>query len=632
MIPVGCRHVLVSIAMLGGFACGEPAMGGEPNDSGDEAPAGSGPALLAVPPAVASGGLLYLSSDEAMSQIDVELDGVPLVLERALQSEVPWGLFRVPERPPSTEAELVTRRRDDDAAGATVHAIEVVAPVFRDIAGRADVGVVHDAEGSPRECAFSHTGVAFGDYDDDGAPDMFLGNVGSGGELHRNLGDVDDDGVPDFDDVTEDVGLAGVDAVAMATFVDLEGDGDLDLFVGRRGTNRVFENRLHPDGVARFEDITAAVGLGVENQRTMGVAFGDYDGDDDLDLYVVNHAFCFPQSNSEVRAEDHLYRNDGGVFVERSDLMGGAVMRSVGFSAAWVDVDRDGDQDLVVINDDVAGTIGFPNALWRNDGPGATADAWVFTDVSEASGVALHGVNGMGLALGDVDGDGFVDMAFSNIGANRLLRNAGDGTFVDVSETAGIERARLPWDADSVTWATHLFDYDNDGDLDLYFSGGPIKGPAIVPDALLENVGGGRFEEITWWSGVADAASAKAAALVDLERDGTWDMATTSWSGALRLYQNQSENARRNHWLDVELQARGGNREAVGAIVEIDVAGRTDTCFHSGRPSLGAGGDTHCHFGLGTADRVDALRIIWPDGTTEDVSPPEMDRRIRYVQ
>jgi hypothetical protein len=633
MLVRGWFVVCSAVAVLA--ACGE-ATPDDPHQSDSDDPiglnTGPGPSVLAVSPAVAPGGLLYLSSDEAMSRIDVDLDGVPLVLERALQTEVPWGLFRVPERAPASVAELAVRRRDDEAGRATALDLAVVEPVFRDVAARAGVALVHDVEGSPRECAHSHTGVAFGDYDDDGGPDMFVGNVGSGGQLHRNLGDDDDDGVPDFADVTDDVGLSGVDAVAMAMFVDLEGDGDLDLFVGRRGANRVFENRLVPDGAARFVDVTDALGLGHEDQRTMGVAFGDYDGDDDLDLYVVNHAYCFPEPGSEIRAEDHLYRNDGGVFVERSDLLGGLVMTSVGFSAAWVDVDRDRDQDLVVINDDVGGIIGFPNALWRNDGPGAADGDWVFTDVSEASGMALRGVNGMGLGLGDVNGDGFVDLAFSNIGANRLLLNATDGTFVDASHDAGIERGRLPWGEASTTWATHLFDYDNDGDLDLYFSGGPIKGPAVVPDALLENVGDGRFEEVTWWSGVADMGSAKAAALVDLERDGTWDMATTSWNGAFRLYQNRTRAARDNHWLDVELQGRGGNREAVGAIVEIEVAGRTDTCFHTSRPSLGAGGDTHCHFGLGGADRIDALRIVWPDGSTEAVDPPAVDRRIRYVQ
>ncbi len=619
-------------------ACAGPSPGGDGDGDGstssstDDGVLVEAPRIIAAPDTVARAGRIYVVVDLPLVQVDFDIDGTPLPSPQTnLFADMPGAIFAVPESLPAGPAILHARHRDDPRAEST-HALTVVEPRFTEVSEATGLAQLHDAAGSPSECAESHTGLAFGDVDDDGDPDAFIGHVGSPSRMFLNLGDADGDGLPTFEDATSTLGLDGLDATSMAAFVDLEGDGDLDLFVGRRGNNRVFQNRRIEDGETRFEDVTAAVGLGQENQRTMGVAFGDYDGDDDLDLYVVNHAFCFPTQGSDIRARDHLYRNDDGVFVERTAELGGPVLESVGFSASWIDIERDGDQDLIVINDAVGGGIGFPNALWRNDGAGDTAGAWTFTDVSEASGVALPGVNGMGLALGDVDGDGSVDMAFTNIGANALLLNDGTGRFDNVAEAAGIERRRLPWDRSSITWATHLWDHDDDGDLDLYFTGGRIKGNAVIPDALFDNLGDGTFEDVTWGSGLANPGHGKASALVDLDRDGAWEPVTTAWGDPLRVYHNVTARPAGNHWLDVELQGRGGNREAVGAIVELTAADRVQTCFHTNRPSLGAGGETPCHFGLGTTATINALRIEWPDGTVDEPTPPGPDQRVRYVQ
>lgn len=637
-------YALAALALLGGAACGG-AGGGGTGDAGGSSSDGEdsstgeveqlpAPLIISAPDVVAQGGHVYVVINLPMFQVDVEIGDRLLDGERVLlMADRPGAIVPLPADLPLGETTLVVRRRDDRGSTAE-HPLEISPSRFVDVA--ADVGLddVHDVTGSPVECAESHSGIAYGDFDGDGAPDVFVGNVGSGGRLHHNLGDLDGDGLPEFEDVTEAMGLGGIDAVAMATFIDLEGDGDRDLFIGRRGTNRVFRNRRIPDGEAGFEDVTEALGLGVESQRTMGVAFGDYDGDDDLDLYVVNHAFCFPQNGSEVRAHDHLYRNDDGVFVERTHEMPAAILDRVGFSAAWVDLERDGDPDLVVINDDVGGNIGDPNAVWRNDGPGEGPGAWTFTEVGEQSGVGIPRVNGMGLALGDVNRDGFVDMAFSNIGENYLLLNAGDGTFIDASVEAGIDREWLPWDRMSITWASHLFDHDNDGDLDLYYSGGRIKGMSPIPDAFYDNAGDGTFVDRTWSSGLSDPGHGKGSVLVDLDRDGAWDITSAAWGEPLRVLHNRmpQQDAGAHHWLDVELEGRGGNREAIGAIVELSSAMGTQTCFHSGRPSLSGGGESTCHFGLGSDAAVSSLRIVWPDGSSSEPEPPLVDRRVHIVQ
>ena len=616
---------------LGG-SDGDRSTGATDGAGDSSSSSGGGPVVLPDPPPIlmtsptaAAGGWLFALADTPLGELALAIDGTPLTeLDAQLPVVQPIGVWRVPDGVPPGARTLSIGWADHPSA-ATLRPIEITAASFVDVAGPTGLAQVHDVTGAAPECAQSHTGLALADIDDDGRPDLYVGNVGVAGRLHRNLGDVDDDGLPDFEDVTDAVGLGDVDAVAMATFVDLDGDGDQDLFVGRRGSNRMFDNRRIPDGEAAFVDVTDAVGLGDEDQRTMGAAFGDYDGDGDLDLYVVNHTWCFPTAGTESRAGDHLYRNDGGVFVERTADLSPTAGQSAGFSAVWVDLERDGDPDLVVINDDVGGPIGDPNEVWRNDGPDR-AGAWAFTEVGAASGVAIAGVQGMGLAADDVDGDGFVDLAFSNRGANVLLLNAGDGTFVDVSAAAGIERALVPWDRPSVTWATHLWDHDNDGDVDLYFTGGPVSAPVPMPDAFFDNQGDGSFVERTWESGLADPGPGKGSLLGDLDRDGAWDLVTASWGAELRVWRNVAV-VDGHHFVDVALRGRAGNRDALGAIVELTTALGTQTCFHGQRPALGAGGDTACHFGLGAQTDVLGLRITWPDGTVQDAAPPPVDAR-----
>jgi hypothetical protein len=581
------------------------------------------PVLLGAPEATTPGSLLYVVIDVPLNTVDVSLGEVVLEPERFLMTDDPAALLWVPDDTPLGPSTLRVSLRDHPEAEAMA-SLEVRAPWVRDVADAVGLAVEHDASGSPQECAESHTGLAWGDYDGDGLLDVYFGNVGSEGTLHRGLAD------GTFEEVTTAAGLSGIDAVAMATFVDIDGDGDRDLYVGRRGENRLLRNLSADTGDPRFEDISDETGIVVDRQRTMGVAFGDYDGDGDLDLYEVNHAFCFPQANAEVRARDHLLENEGGVFVERTPWLDSPLLDSVGFSAAWLDTDRDGDPDLVVINDDVGGDIGHPNAHWRNDGPRPDG-GWRFTEVGAQTGLALPGVNGMGLAYGDLNDDGYVDLAFTNIGPNHVLLSRGNGAWNDAS--TGVHRGMLPWARSSTTWAVHLPDLDNDGDLDFYASGGRIKGQTAVVDAVYENLGDLSFLERTWDSGMADHEHGKASALVDFDRDGGLDIVTTVWGGPARVYRNALAQATGNHWVAFELQQPGANRDALGAIVTLEAGGRTRTCFHSQRPALGSGSDHACHFGLGSTDHLDALRILWPDGSETDVAPlPAVDQRHRIVR
>lgn|GEM_PF-2232807 len=626
------RRRIASLATGTLLGCGGPIAAGD--DTATEATSSTssetgidaeGPVILDAPAEVTPDSLLYVVTDSPLNQVTIRLGDRALEPERFLMTDTPAGLFVVPGDVPLGDTELRAELRSAPEAF-DARPLSVRAPLLQDTAAALGLDIVHNAVGSPPECAESHTGLAWGDYDADGTLDVFFGNVGSGGTLHRGTGQGE---TLRFEEVTGTVGLGTIDSVSMATFVDLDGDGDADLYVGRRGENRFFRNLLSETGEARFEEVAEALGLVVDSQRTMGAAFGDFDGDGDLDLYEVNHAFCFPQMGSEVRARDHLFENVGGTFVDRTSWIDDPILESVGFSAAWLDTDRDGDLDLVVINDDVGGPIGHPNAHWRNDGPGPN-DSWSFTEVGQSTGLALPGVNGMGLAYGDLNDDGFVDLAFSNIGPNHLLLSNADGTWTDAD--AGLGRGRLPWERNSVTWAVHLPDLDNDGDLDFYASGGRIKGMNPVVDAVFINDGTAQFTERTWSSGAVDPEHAKASALVDFDADGGLDIVTTAWGDPVRVYRNLAAADSGHHWLSVSLQQAGANRDALGAVLTLEAGGRTRTCFHSQRPSLG-GGSTHaCHFGLGETATIDALTIEWPDGETTAVDPPAVDQAVRFTR
>ncbi len=237
-----------------------------------------------------------------------------------------------------------------------------------------------------------------------------------------------------------------------------------------------------------FADATVAAGVGDIGKGTTA-AWGDYDADGHLDLYVVNWS-CVPECDLQdfSRSRDALFHNDGdGTFTDVSGLLGFEQLLGAGFSASWVDYDNDRDLDLYVVNDKVVNALG--NVLLRNDGAGC--DGWCFTDVSAASGADLI-LHGMGLATGDYDNDGDLDFYFSNmVNAMVLLENQGDGTFLNSADFA-----RVGYDTgQSVGWGTAFFDFDNDGWLDLFLAAtGLVPGSAASgaqlddPDQLLHGL------------------------------------------------------------------------------------------------------------------------------------------------
>ncbi len=273
--------------------------------------------------------------------------------------------------------------------------------------------------------------IVFGDYNNDGALDIYVTNSGQASVLYRNNGD------GTFANVTEVATVGNNEGPGLGTTLgDYENDGDLDIYVANfdNGTNVLYRN----NGDGSFTDFTASTGVGHLAASSAGCTFGDYDHDGDLDLYVVNSG-----------APNVLYRNNGDGTFSDVTKAAGVAGPGKGENASFGDYDNDGDLDLYLVNYYQA------NVLYRNNGDGT------FTDMAAAAGVGQVTAS-MSAVFGDYDNDGYLDLYVANAGgANILYRNNGDGIFTDVTALAGVgdERPSL---------GAAFGDYDNDGDLDLY--------------------------------------------------------------------------------------------------------------------------------------------------------------------
>jgi len=440
------------------------------------------------------------------------------------------------------------------------------------------------ADGGPTD------GVAVGDIDGDGDLDVYLAKDGAN-RLFRN------EGSSTFADVTglsPDVADLG-DAEGVA-FGDVDNDGDLDLYLSNFGTaNKLFRN----EGGGLYVDATSlAPDLG-DSGDGEGVAFADVDKDGDLDLYLAKFS---GQANK-------LFRNEGGgLFVDATAVSGPVGDTGDGVSVAFADVNGDGALDLCV------GNFGGANKLYVNNGVG------VFADATAASGLGDTN-DGAGLAFGDYDNDGDLDLYLANFGqANRLFRNEGGGVFVDAT-SAGCTLG----DAGNGTGVV-CGDYDNDGDLDLYLAN------SGQPNLLFRNEGSGLFVDATAANPpLGDAGQSRGTVLGDFDRDGDLDVYVANFDDVNKLYRNEA-GVYTNHWLHVDLEGRIKGQPAyrsngVGARIHLTAGGVTQTrevAAGSGHLSMNS---LTAEFGLGCETHVQALEIVWPSGAIQtfiDVS--EVDR------
>ena len=497
------------------------------------------------------------------------------------------------------------------------------------------------------------SGVALLDFDNDGWLDIYLLNGSTvpalkGREaspramLFRN----NHDGT--FTDVTAKAGVANERWGFGVAVGDYDNDGWPDIYVANYGKNRLYHN--NHDGT--FTDVAEKAGVALGGWST-GPTWGDYDRDGLLDLFVpgyvkfdVDHpprggkscqfrgmnVFCGPQGLPG--ESDHLFHNNGdGTFTDVSVKAGVSDPAGLyGLASVFVDVDDDGWLDLAVANDSV------PNYLYRNRHDGT------FEDIGLASGFALaddgHAQASMGIALGDYNRDGKVDFYLTSFSDdyNPLYRNDGNGNFSDVAYRAGLGSPTLPF----LGWATGFLDFDNDGLLDIFVANGHVY-PTIDQQEwgityaqrpqLFRNLDGNKFQEVppATGSGLADVISSRGAAFGDLFNDGHIDVVINNMDSTPTLLRNEVKNV--NHWIAFQLVGGPKSpRDAIGAKVFVTAGGaRQRGDMYSGA-SYGSNSDPRLHFGLGASSTIDKAEVHWPSATKETFSVRGVDRMVKLVE
>ena len=541
--------------------------------------------------------------------------------------------------------------------GSTVRledAVTYAPPIFDEVSEQSGIAYTHYRD--LLDIIPLGAGVVAFDYNGDDLQDIYITSTpdlagmvpdsDGANALYRNNGD------GTFTEVAREAGVADVQSKGNGgCAADYDNDGDQDLFVANWGTSRLFRN----GGDGTFADVADSAGLADPDgtYRSMGCAWGDYDRDGHLDFIVVRHidesnpdAFTMRLYHFDVRPLA-LFHNDGdGTFTEVTHLLGATPnpdrsggeygrVWGAGFQPAWTDIDNDGDLDLYVIND--FGAYIHPNVLWRNDGPApggaGTGDQWAFTDVSEPSGAGTA-MFGMGIAVGDYNSDGYLDMFVTNIADNVLLTNDGDGTFTDAAAEMGVAYGEFRRQQ-RVSWGTVFIDYDNDGHEDLYVASGFLDTDDInrreQPNLLFRNTGTGEFEDVSAVSGAADWGTGRGVAYADFNGDGCLDLfvANLGRSAArgepVRLFRNRCDWG--HNWLTVKTVGTTSNRDGIGARITLTADGRSQLREITAGASNSSQNMLPAHFGLGTAGVVDEIRIQWPGGavqTLHDVAPNQV--------
>jgi enediyne biosynthesis protein E4 len=509
------------------------------------------------------------------------------------------------------------------------------AVVFRDIAAAAGLGITHVNGASPDKyfAEIMGSGGLFFDFDDDGWIDIFLVDGGSIADprvaasakhrLYRNRGS------GTFEDVTAQSGIRHREYGMGACAGDYDNDGAIDLYVTNYGPNVLYHNAGH----GRFTEVPGAGGAGTPLWST-SCAFTDVDKDGYLDLFVTNYVkaertnnkFCGKDTPPRIRGYCHplaydpspsvLYHNTGkGTFEDISTKAGIAAYRGNGLGVAVTDVDEDGWPDVLVAND------GMPNFLFRNKGKGMFEEVGLVAGVSVAADSKPRA--GMGTAFGDFDGDGKLDLVVTNheFEMHSLFRSLGGGVFTDVTQESGLGPLTLPY----VGFGVAFLDFDNDTRTDLAIVNGNVvdnialfrKGAKHAqPSLLLRNVGT-RFQNLAKQAGPGFASERVSRGLAkgDIDNDGDVDLLITNNGGAAQLLVNEVGN--RNNALLLRLIGTKSNRDGIGARLRLTVGSRTLVDQVASGSSYLAQHDLRVHFGLGSAAKADRLEIAWPSGRVE---------------
>lgn len=498
-------------------------------------------------------------------------------------------------------------------------------------------------------------GLAVFDFDNDGWLDVYLLN---GHEIHGSAGGDSSKATGNtlyrnnqngtFTDVTIQAGVAGWGFSLGVVAADYDNDGDPDLAVSNFGPTQLYLN----NGDGTFASVEHQAGVeGSADQCGAGIAFLDIDNDGNLDLFASNYIeFSLAPYSPEIRrptlyapgpkdftpAADRLYRSLGdGSFEDISVASGIAALPGPSMGVVCADFDGDNDSDIFVSSDASA------NQLFVNDGSGS------FTDGALEAGVAydLNGLsNGcMGVEAGDYDNDGWVDLLITDFTGQTpmLFRNLQSGFFQDTSRVSQVGRTVMP----HTNWGVGMIDFDNDGDLDVFFANGHLtKNIETIDDrtryrvanTLMQNEGKKGFRDVssTAGSGMKIVECSRGSAFGDMDRDGDVDVVVLNANSTPSYLENQTKPL--GGWVDIRLVGTTVNRDAVGASVRVTaMTGAKQVSqvaiVHAGRSYQSHYG-TELHFGLRDTARVEKIDVVWPGGSKETFAGCPSGSRLVLIQ
>jgi hypothetical protein len=511
-------------------------------------------------------------------------------------------------------------------------ALPPAAVTFTDIAMTAGITFVHDNAATPEKYLIESMGAgcAWIDYDQDGFMDLYLVNGAATkiytpkqplrGALYRNKGD------GTFTDVTKSAGVGAEGLFGMGVAVgDYDNDGFPDLFV--LGYDRCI--LYHNNGQGTFTDVTARAKVENRGLWASSAAWFDYDNDGRLDLIIANYVDWTPERNfycgdqgPGMRSYCHpnvfhgqpaaLFHNNGdGTFTDASQSSGVGPKAANGLGVVTLDYNNDGWQDIFISND------AQPNHLFHNKGDGT------FREVGYMSGTAVGGDGqmeaGMGVDAADTTNTGRLDIYITHLDLqlNRFYRNLGDESFTDASLSSKLGNDTYQFSG----FGTRFMDYDNDGLTDLFVANGNVMDNVQLyhpnttyaePKQMFRNIGRGKFENVSTKLGpdMEKPHVSRGCASGDFDNDGDLDVLVSACGGKPQLFRNDGGNA--NHWLEILLIGTKSNRDGVGARVKVTAGDLAVYDQRKGGMSYQSAQDPRLHFGLGERTTVDTVEIVWP--------------------